>query len=77
MYERALGEADYQGQDRRGVCTWRHDLHVFGKLAADAIIISADVMETPSWQLFGIVELEKGKTEEEWEVITAVKEELD
>lgn len=27
---------------------WRHSLHVFGKLAADAIIISADVMKTPS-----------------------------
>lgn len=28
--------------------TWRHGLHVFGKLAADAVIISADVVETPS-----------------------------
>lgn len=27
---------------------WRHGLHVFGKLAADAVIISADVVETPS-----------------------------
>lgn len=26
---------------------WTHGLHVFGKLAADAIIISADVVETP------------------------------
>lgn len=42
-----MGEADYLGQERRGASTWRHGLHVFGKLAADAIIISADVMETP------------------------------
>lgn len=27
---------------------WRHGLHIFGKLAADAVIISTDVMETPS-----------------------------
>lgn len=30
------------------VSTWRHGLHVFRKLAADAVIIGADVMETPS-----------------------------
>lgn len=30
------------------ISTWRHGLHVFGKLAADAIIVGADVMETPS-----------------------------
>lgn len=49
MCERGLGRgADYQSRERRGACTWRHGLHVFGKLAADAIIISADVMETPS-----------------------------
>lgn len=27
---------------------WRHGLHVFGKLAADAVVIGADVMEAPS-----------------------------
>lgn len=48
MCERGLGETDYQGQERRGAGTWRHGLHVFGKLAADAVIISADVMEAPS-----------------------------
>lgn len=26
---------------------WRHGLHVFGKLATDAVIVSADVMQTP------------------------------
>ena len=41
-------EADYQGQERPGAFTWRHGLHVFGKLAADAVVISADVVETPS-----------------------------
>lgn len=35
-------------EKQKGVFTWRHCLHVFGKLAADAIVISADVMETPS-----------------------------
>lgn len=44
----SLRKADCKGQEKQGACTWRHCLHVFGKLAADAIIISADVMETPS-----------------------------
>lgn len=50
-------------REKRGACTWRHGLHVFGKLAADAIIISADVVETPSRELLGIVELGMGKRE--------------
>lgn len=54
-------EADCQGQEWQGICTWRHGLHVFGKFAADAVIISADVMETPSRQLLSIVELQKKK----------------
>ncbi len=48
-------------QESRGALTWRHGLHVFGELAADAVIISADVMKTPSRQLLGIVELQKEK----------------
>lgn len=49
MYGRGLGEADgLSGPREASVCTWRHGLHVFGKLAADAVIVSADVMETPS-----------------------------
>lgn len=43
------------------ILTSRHGLHVFGKFATHAIIVGADVMQTPGRELFGIVELQQTK----------------
>lgn len=44
---------------RYSVYTWRHGLHVFGELATHTVVVGANVMEAPSRELFGIVELQK------------------
>ena len=43
-----------------GICvTCRLGLHVSGKLAADAVVVGADVVKTPASELLGTVELSK------------------
>lgn len=55
-FERA-NEAEVSNQVN--LLTSRHGLHVFRKFATDAIIVGADVMQTPGRELFGIVELQQ------------------
>lgn len=48
--------------------TWRHELHLPGEAAADAVVVGADVVQAPGGQLPGVVELraETGLSRARW-----------